>query len=159
MFREMRMKNRELTLDEAKEMIASEKDGVLSVHGDDGYPYGVPVNYGYIDGKFYIHCRKNKSHKIDAIARDPKVCFTIVAKHELWEEEYTTKFRSVVIFGKARIISDPDELVDAMGKMMEGLAPEYVEGAKERARGAAHVLAMIEITPEHITGKASKDVG
>lgn len=149
------MKRRELTLEETKEIISTEKDGVLSVHGDDGYPYGVPVNYGYTDGKIYIHCRNNESHKLDSIKRDEKVCMTIVAKRDLVEEEYTTKFNSVIIFGKARIITEPDEIVETMGKMMEGLAPEYVEGAKERAKGALDVLAMIEMIPEHISGKTS----
>lgn len=156
MFREMRMKRRELTLEEAKEVIKLGKDGVLSVHGDDGYPYGVPINYGYVDGKIYIHSRNNESHKIDAIINNPKVCLTVVTKHDLVEEEYTTKFRSAIVFGTARIITETDEKVEAMGKMMEGLAPEYIEGAKERARGALDVLAMIEITPEHITGKESR---
>lgn len=156
MFREMKMKRRELTLEEAKEILRTQKDGVLCVHGDDGYPYGVPINYGYVDGKFYMHSRGNESHKIDAITNNSKVCLTVVAKHDLVEEEYTTKFASAIVFGKARIITDPDEMVVAMGKMMKGLAPDFMEGAMSRVKGSATALAMIEITPEHITGKVSR---
>lgn len=156
MFREMRMKRRELSIEEAMEIVRMQKEGVLSVHGDEGYPYGVPINYGYFDGKIYIHCRNNESHKLDSIYKDEKVCLTVVARHELVEEEYTTKFSSAIVFGKARVITEVNEMVEAMGKMMKGLAPDYIEGAKERARGAEDVLAMIEITPEHITGKMSK---
>lgn len=156
MFRDMRNKKRELAIEEAIEVIKIGKDGVLSVHGEGGYPYGVPINYGYADGKIYIHSRNNESHKIDAIINNPKVCLTVVTKNNLVEEEYTTKFRSAIVFGTARIITEPDEKVEAMGKMMEGLAPEYIEGAKEKARGKLNVLAMIEITPEHITGKESR---
>lgn len=156
MFREMRMKRRELTLEEAKEILRTQKDGVLCVHGDDGYPYGVPINYGYVDGKIYMHGRGNESHKLDGILNNPKVCFTVVAKHELIEEKYTTDFSSVIVFGKARAILDPDEMVVAMGKMMKGLAADFMEGAMAKVKETTDPLVMIEITPEHITGKISR---
>ena len=156
MFREMRMKRRELSLEEAKEILRTQKDGILSIHGDEGYPYGVPINYGYVDGKIYMHSRGEESHKIDAIKNNSKVCFTVVAKHDLVEEQYTTEFSSVIVFGKAKVISDPDEMVEAMGKMMKGLAPKFMGGAMSRVKGSTVALAMIEITPEHITGKISR---
>lgn len=156
MFRNMRYKERELSREETIELIKSGKDGVLAVHGEDGYPYGVPINYGYYDGKIYIHCRGSESHKLDAIKANPKVCLTVVGKRDLIKEKYTTKYSSAIVFGKAHIISEAEEIVMAMGRMMEGLAPEFVDGAMKCAKDSVKSMVMIEITPEHISGKASK---
>lgn len=156
MFREMRKKDRELSLEEAKKIIEEQSCGVMSVIGDEGYPYGVPLNYGYVDGKFYIHCTSGESHKTDAIRKNPKVCMTIVAKSDLLKEKLTTDFASVVVFGKARIVTGAEEKMEAMIKMMEGLAPEMIGSVREHCLGAEQAYSMIEITPEHITGKARK---
>lgn len=156
MFREMRRKDRQISSEEALQIIRAQKLGVLSVNGDEGYPYGVPVNYGYFDGKLYIHSTSGESHKIDAIHRETKVCLTIIAEHSLRAEEYTTGYRSVIVFGKARLITDAAEKVEAMCRMMDGIAPELTEKAREHCRGKEHTYTMIEIIPEHITGKARK---
>ena len=49
MFREMRRKNREISIDMAKQLLQSSRRGVLAVNGDDGYPYAIPINYLYDD--------------------------------------------------------------------------------------------------------------
>ena len=91
MFREMRFSKRQLPTEQAEEILKSQTYGVLSVTGDDGYPYGVPLNYGYIDGKFYIHSTSADSHKLDGIRRNPKVCLTVVSKHDLIEAELRSR--------------------------------------------------------------------
>ena len=156
MFREMRRQDRATSLEEAKEIVRTQNHGVLSVIGDEGYPYGVPVNYGYVEDKIYIHSTSESSHKIDAITANPKVCLTVIAKHDLIEQELTTAFRSAVVFGTARIITDMEEKQRAIYRMMMGLAPKLAEHAKEHCKGTEHTFSMIEITPEHITGKARK---
>ena len=155
MFREMRFSKRQLPTEQAEEILKSQTYGVLSVAGDDGYPYGVPLNYGYIDGKFYIHSTSADSQKLDGIRRNPKVCLTVVSKHDLIEAELTTNFVSVIVFGTARILTDAAQKADAMTKMMTGLAPAYVDAARTHCSGD-DCYVMIEITPEHITGKAAR---
>lgn len=155
MFREMRRKDRQLSEEAVLELIETEKDGVLSVCGDDGYPYGVPVNYGYQNGKFYIHSTGASSHKLDAIRKNQKVCLTIVGKHEMEAARLTTHYSSVIVFGKARIMNE-GEKNEGMHFMMLGLAPEMAAHAKAHCKGADNGFAMIEITPEHVTGKARR---
>ena len=55
---------------ECIDILKSTKRSVLSVIGDDGYPYGMPINHYYNeeDGKIYFHGAK-AGHKIDAIIR------------------------------------------------------------------------------------------
>ena len=56
MFREMVRKKQQLTKEEAIELLKKEPRGVLSLLGDDGYPYGVPIDHWYNpeDGKLYF---------------------------------------------------------------------------------------------------------
>ena len=53
MFREITRKKQALSQEECLEILTNAKRGVLSVNGDDGYPYGMPVNHYYdpVDGK------------------------------------------------------------------------------------------------------------
>ncbi len=151
MFRKMQMDNRLLEEKQALEILTRETWGILSVAGDGGYPYGVPVNYAFVDGKILFHSTAGSSHKLDAIRRSPKVCFTAVSRAELIREAYTVNFESVIIFGTARIITGFEEKTAAMGKMLDVLAP----GTKEQALAGCGMTnyCMVEITPEHITGK------
>ena len=58
MFRPMRRFKQQISDEECKEVLTSEPRGVLSVLGDDGYPYGIPMDHWYseTDGKLYFHC-------------------------------------------------------------------------------------------------------
>ena len=47
MFRELLRKNKEITRDECVDILTKETRGVLSVIGDEGYPYGMPMNHFY----------------------------------------------------------------------------------------------------------------
>ena len=154
-FREMRRKDRQMTEEQAIEIIKTQKWGVLSVCGDEGYPYGVPMNYGYADGKLYMHSTSAESHKVDAIRRNEKVCLTIVEEEELDVAEYTSHYKSVIIFGKARILDDVVEKVSAMDKMMRGLVPAHVGNVMEHCGSVPSDFIMIEIVPEHISGKGN----
>ena len=78
MFRPLRRKKRAITDEAARELLATCKRGVFAVNGDDGYPYAIPVNY-FFDAehdKIYFHGAK-AGHKVDALKRDDKVCFTV----------------------------------------------------------------------------------
>ncbi len=152
MFRKIRRTEREIGIDKASEILCNADYGVLSVVGDNGYPYGVPINYAYVDGKIYFHSTSQESHKLDAIRRSNKVCFTVVAKHDIVLDELSTNYESAIVFGTARIINDPSEKAEAMGKMMSvlGRGTKY---ATEHGCGAT-AFVMVEISPEHISGKA-----
>ena len=108
MFREMKRKERQLSAELTEKILNKCTSGVLSVIGDDGYPYGVPVSYAYSDGKIFFHCAK-EGHKVDAIKNNPKVSFTVIAQDDVVPEAYGTDFASVIAFGKASFVEDPEE--------------------------------------------------
>ena len=127
--------------------------GVLAVHGDDGYPYAVPLSYAYEDGKLWFHCART-GHKLDAILRDPKVTFCVVDRDQVVPLEYTTYFRSVILFGKARVLEDPAEIRTALEKLALRYAPEDSEAHREAIlEKELPALVAIEVTMEHLSGK------
>lgn len=95
----------------------------LALAGDDDYPYAVPISYAYSDSKLYFHGAKS-GHKIDAIKRCDKASFCVIDKDDVVPEEYTTYFRSVIAFGKIRIMEEESE----MRKAIELLNMQPVKG-------------------------------
>ena len=78
MFREVARKNQRLEIPQIVKILNNEKRGVLSVHGENGYPYGLPINYWYNEENGYIYFHSGtKGHKTDAINADNKVSFCV----------------------------------------------------------------------------------
>ena len=158
MFREMRRHRQQLPDDVALEVLQSATSGVLSVMGDDGYPYGVPLSHSYKDGKLYFHSAV-EGHKIDAIRNCDKACFTVIAGDDVkYDGSFTTHFTSVICFGRIRIL-EGDEVSRAahmiLGEKFEGdLHAEWIESMEKDL----HRMLMIEFEIEHMTGKEAKEL-
>ena len=153
MFRDMRRKDQVLSREECLAVLDRGTSGVLAVHGDDGYPYAVPLSYAYEDGQLWFHCART-GHKLDAILRDPKVTFCVVDRDQVVPLEYTTYFRSVILFGKARVLEDPAEIRTALEKLALRYAPEDSEAHREAIlEKELPALVAIEVTMEHLSGK------
>ncbi len=153
MFREMRRIKQQLTAKDARAVLENCTSGVLSLMGDDGYPYGVPLSYVLAGDKIYFHCAK-EGHKIDAIARNKKASFCVIAADEVIPEEYTTAYQSVIVFGQIRILTDDEEKRVAIEKLAVRYSPD--ESAKSREEEIDKFwqrLCMLELSIEHITGK------
>lgn len=153
MFREMRRKRQTLSVEKTIEVLRRGTSGVLALLGDDDYPYAVPVSYVYYDSRLYFHGAKS-GHKIDAIKKCNKASFCVIDKDTVVPEEYTTYFRSVIAFGKIRIIEDESEIREAI----EMLAKKYYPDGSEDERNLEidrewNPLCMIEFSIEHLSGK------
>jgi nitroimidazol reductase NimA-like FMN-containing flavoprotein (pyridoxamine 5'-phosphate oxidase superfamily) len=151
MFREVRRKDLLVSQEDAIQMLSETTAGVLGVNGDDGYPYTVPVNFVYHDGKIYFHCAK-AGHMIDAIKNCSKVTFCVIHKMDRKQEEFTTDYRSVSIFGRARILEAETEKREAMIGLIKKYSPDFMDiGMQKINRGCNACLVEIQI--EHMTAK------
>jgi nitroimidazol reductase NimA-like FMN-containing flavoprotein (pyridoxamine 5'-phosphate oxidase superfamily) len=103
MFREMRRIKQLLSTEDTVAVMGRCTNGVLACIGDEDYPYAVPVSYIYSNNKIYFHSAK-AGHKIDAIEKNQKVSFAVIDEDTIVSQEYTSYFRSVIAFGKARIV-------------------------------------------------------
>lgn len=151
MFRPMRRFNQQLPEAECIEILKSEPRGVLSLLGDDGYPYGLPMTHWYCDGKLYFHCAK-EGHKLDAIRRCEKASFCVMDQGFRKDGEWAINIRSVIVFGRIRVVEDIQEIETICRGLTAKFTPDTAYADQEFRRGASRVLCL-ELAPENITGK------
>ena len=158
MFRELRRKKQALSKEDCQAVLERCTSGVLALAGDDGYPYAVPLSYLYQDGKLLFHCAK-AGHKTDAIARCDKASFCVVDQDQVVPEEYTTYFRSVIAFGRIRVIEDDGEKRAAVEKLAVKYHPGDTQENRDRYIDSEWApLCMLEITVEHLSGKQATEL-
>ena len=152
-FREITRKKQVLSMDKIIDILETEKRGVLSVLGDDGYPYGMPMNYWYNkeNGYIYFHSGK-KGHKIDAMTANNKVSFCVYDAGSKKDGEWALHINSVIVFGKVYVVEDFEESMEICKKLSLKYTPdmEYIE---EEIRKFGNATLCYELRPEHITGK------
>ncbi len=149
----MLRKKQQLPEEECIGILKNELRGVLSVIGDDDYPYGMPINHFYCeeDGKIYFHSGR-KGHKIDAMKRHDKASFCVYDQGFRREGEWALNIRSVIVFGRIEFIEDKEKIYEIARRLSYKFTDdeEYIE--REIVRSGPGTL-MFALVPEHITGK------
>ena len=153
MFREMVRKKQQLPETECIEILKREKRGVLSLLGDDDYPYGIPLNHYYneADGRLYFHSGK-KGHKIDALRRHEKASFCVYDEGFRRDGEWALNIRSVIVFGRIEIISDTETVYEISRQLSRKFTQDekYIEDEIWKSGPGTLMFALV---PEHMTGK------
>ena len=153
MFREVTRKKQQLPLEECIELLKAQPRGVLSVLGDEGYPYGMPMNHWYCedDGKLYFHSGV-KGHRSDAMKACDKASLCVYDEGYRKEGEWALNIRSVIVFGRLEVVTDEAKALAFIRQMSAKFTDDtdYVE--REIAQALDHTL-IFTLTPEHITGK------
>ncbi|MEI0540592.1 pyridoxamine 5'-phosphate oxidase family protein [Brachyspira pulli] len=153
MFREMRRKKQLLSNSDSISILKKCTSGVLAVSGDDDYPYTVPLSYVYDDNKIFFHAAKS-GYKLDAIKNNNKVSFCVIEKDDIKPEEYTTYYRSVIVFGRAFIIEDDNIKREAIEKLALKYYPDDIKENRDKAiNNEYNALCIIELDIEYMTGK------
>lgn len=152
-FRDMRRKGNALTDVETVEILKKNTNGVLAVIGDNGYPYAVPLSYVYADNKIFFHCA-TEGHKLEAIESMEKVSFCVVDQDRIIPEDFNTLYRSVIAFGKAKIITDDKEKNLALDIILQKYSPEFLETGRKYIEQEWNNCKAVEIEIQHLTGKA-----
>lgn len=153
MFRKMRRFKQQLSEEECVSILKTEPRGVLSVLGEDGYPYGMPVNHFYDEetGKIYFH-GAGEGHKIDAIRKCDKASLCVYDKGFRREGEWALNIKSVIVFGRIRIVEDRDRTVAVLRKLGLKHYPDAESVELEIGKDAARATCL-EMTIGHMTGK------
>ena len=157
MFRGMRRKRQLLPEAETIAMLESCTSGVLAVQGDDDYPYAVPLSFVYEDGKLFFHAAMT-GHKIDAIERNEKASFCVIAADDVLQSTFTTLFRSAIAFGRLRILTEDGEKRHALECLVKKYSPDYVAEGDAEIEGDWKRVCAIELAIEHMTGKAALEI-
>lgn len=157
MFREMLRKKQRIPEEECIRILKQELRGVLSVNGEDGYPYGMPINHYYCesDGKIYFHGGE-KGHKIDALKKDPKASFCVYDSGFRKEGEWWLNIKSVIVFGHIEFVEDKETVY----KIAEELSRKFTDDdiyIRKEIESAGFRTLMFALVPEHISGKLVKE--
>ncbi len=155
MFRQMRRKKQELSKEECIKILTDEPRGVLALLGDDDYPYSLPMSHVYVDGKIYFHGAK-EGHKNDAAEKHPKVSYCVMDKGVKEKDSWWYTFKSVIVFGKIRTLSDNDEKIDRLTHLGDKFFPTHEETVEEINR-LLERTEVFEITIEHMSGKLVRE--
>lgn len=154
MFRKMRRFKQQVTETECKKILTEEKRAAFSVIGENGYPYTIPINFYYDenDNCLYFHGAK-EGHKIDAIKKCDKVCFTTWDQGFKIDDNWEWNVTSVVVFGKVRFVNDKTIIEDRLRKMAAKYYPNKEEVETEMTSPAFNHVQIFAIDIEHMTGK------
>lgn len=157
MFREMRGTEKKLTESECIQILKEEPRGVLSVLGDDDYPYGVPIDHWYNpeDGCIYFHGGP-VGHKLDAIRKHDRVSFCVMDPGHKEPDDWAFTVRSVIVFGRVHIVEDHEETIAITRKLSYKYTSDSDFIENEILQSSRNVVCFV-LTPEHITGRRIRE--
>lgn len=150
----IRRSDREITIQEAKEVVEKAEYGVLSTIGNDGQPYGVPLSYVYKNDNIYFHCALS-GQKLDNIENNAKVSFCVVGKTKVLPDKFGTEYESAVVFGVASEVRGA-ERHDALLWFLEKYCYEFIEEGKRYIEQKDKATKVFKIEINHISGKARR---
>ncbi len=151
MFRKMRRLGQMLSKEECEDILTREPRGVLALLGDYDYPYALPMSHVYVDGKIYFHGAM-QGHKNDAVKKHDKVSYCVFDEGVKNDDGWSYTFRSVIVFGRIRTLTDDDEKVEKLTHLGDKFFPTHDETVSEIER-LLHRTEVFEITIEHMSGK------
>ncbi len=141
--------------EEALALLSGGEAGVLCTVSPDGRPYGVPVNYGFLQEEncVFFHCAR-EGRKIENILSNPQVSFLVVGHSEIIPEKLTTRYESVMVFGTAGIVEDEGEKAEALRALCAKLAPDSPWAQRGAPPCGDSLIVKIKI--QAITGKRNR---
>ena len=153
MFRDLTRKNKAATREECIRLLENEKRGVLSVQGDDGSPYGMPMNHRYDEsnGCLYFHCGHG-GHREDALRRCDKASFCVYDEGFIAPGDWAKQVLSVIVFGRVEFVDDQQEVARVATALSHKFTDDEGYIARE-IKAFAHETRLLKLTPEHISGK------
>ncbi|MBR1972355.1 MAG: pyridoxamine 5'-phosphate oxidase family protein [Oscillospiraceae bacterium] len=157
MFREVARKKQQLDKAQCVELLKTEMRGVLSLIGDDGYPYGLPIDHWYHeeDGCLYFHSGP-VGHKVDAIRNCDKASFCVYDQGFRKDGDWALNIKSVIVFGHIEIVEDHAKAIE----LTRALSFKYTSDAayiQEEIDKYGHEVLVFKLVPEHMTGKITKE--
>lgn len=153
MFREMRRFKQQISEEECIRILKEQPRGILSMIGDNGYPYGIPLDHWYSekDNRLYFHCAKT-GHKLDAIAACDKVSYCVMDKGYRKDGEWALNINSVVVFGRMRVVEDEDKKQEIYTNLVRKFTDDE-EYLRRELTNALPRVNCLELIIEHMTGK------
>ena len=148
--RQMRKASRQISEEEAYEVLTKAPYVTVSMTREDGTPYGVPLSLVRGEGStFYFHCA-DEGEKMDCLRNNPVVSLSAVSKctpaFEAEKVNFTEHYRSAIAVGKCDRVEDRDEKIKALRLLCERFLPKYMNYFDEAIARSLDRTTIIRIT-------------
>ena len=151
----MRRKDRETTEERAYEILKNGEYGILSTIGEDGYPYGVPVNFAVEGNKIYFHCAP-EGYKLECLRENPKVSFTVVGATQIVPGKFTTGYESTIAFGEMHLDLPEEERRYALRLLVNKYSSAFKEIGEKYIEKFFYRTNILRLDISHISGKCKR---
>ena len=154
----MRRFKQELPYDECLHILQKNHSGTLALCDLHSYPYALPLSYVYDENCIYFHSAK-EGHKIDILQKNPKVSFCIIDQDVIQPLEYTTYFKSVIVFGNIEILEDNESKIEPLKKLGSKYAPNNTKEALDKEiQTGINNLVILKMNIVKIAGKQAVEL-
>lgn len=152
-FRPLRRKSREMSEERCRAVLRTASSGVLAVLGDGGWPYAVPLSFVLLGNALFFHGAKT-GEKLDALRAEERCSFCVVDRDDVDPDRYTTHFRSVIVFGRLRELTDEAEKREKITALAKKYNPtDTAEHREKYIDDELAAMSMLRLDIEHMTGK------
>lgn len=145
-----------------REAIDAVLDEALVCHlgftDDRGQPFVIPTLHARVGDLLYVH-GSSASRALKVLASGAPVCVTVTLLDGLVLArsvfEHSVEYRSVMIFGTARLIEDPEEKVRALEALTEQLIPGRWAEARHPSDKEMKATRILSIPLDEASAKIS----
>ncbi len=150
----MRRKDREITEDEAIEILIKGEYGILSMCSPENEGYGIPLNYVLDNHQIYFHCAAAGS-KLDYLRNNNKVSFCVVGNTTVIPSDFGTLYESTIVSGTTSEV-DGNEKREALKRIIEKYSANFIAEGNEYIDKLYDRVSVIKLSIQSITGKARR---
>lgn len=148
----MRRTDRQRDAAFALEVLRKAPCATLSLVTPQGEAYGIPISPAVTEKGIYFHCA-TEGKKLDCIRAHPQVCLSAASKMRTLPEEYSVAYDSAVVFGRAEIVEDEAERIEALRAICQRYVPRHMDRFDSILTENLSCTCVVRIIPEEITGK------
>lgn len=154
--REMRRKDRQRDQEFALRLFQACEYAVLATVNEDGSPYCIPISPVLTgESTLYFHCAL-EGQKMENMQREARVCLSCIGATQVEPEHFTTKYQSAVAYGRAKLVEDPQEKVEALRALCLKYTPSNMENFDQAVKNSISRTGIYRIDLETVTGKEKK---
>lgn len=149
----LRRQDRQMSPEEAVDLLRRGEYGVLSLAGGDGVPYGVPMCYAWDGGAaIYLHCAP-EGEKLTRLEANHEASFCVVGRTGVLAHKFSMEFESLVISCRAVVVDDEEEKKRGLLLLVSKYSPDYAEEGRQYVDRAYAKTAVVRLDVVSMSGK------
>jgi uncharacterized protein len=122
----------------------------------DGQPFVIPTSYGRVESNLYIH-GSAASRMLRQMKDGVAVCVTVTLLDGLVLARsifnHSMNYRSVVILGKATLVDDPKEKIEALYALSQHILPGRWDEARQPNERELKATSVLRVPIEEFSAK------